>query len=208
MKYVASYSWHPEKACLQGDSLLLQQLHCGKVPMILACVSTGDYLTGRLLDWFYREGRRLCGKEKWKKVQKMQESLCRVLHQTCRESKAMPDFAGIVCVGSHYMLFYRGRQRICLINTKFLRSNVKRLTGPDLNRQKSESDFCTEQGTMQTGIGILLALESFYEKITDEMLKECLERASIRSRGQLTKHLGELDGNAVMILTEGGIYNE
>lgn len=56
---------------------------------------------------------------------------------------------------------------------------------------------------MQTDIGILLALEAFYREITEETLKECLERASISTKEQLTKHLGELGGNGIMILTEG-----
>lgn len=208
MRYIASYSWHPEKACLQGDSLLLQQLRCGRVPLLLACVSKGDFLTGRLLHWFYREGRRLCGKEKGKNVQEMQESLGRALRQACREEKSGSDFAGILCVGSRYLLFYRGMQRIYLINTRFLRSNVKLLTGPNLGGQEKTADFCTEQGVMQTDIGILLALEAFYREITEETLKECLERASISTKEQLTKHLGELGGNGIMILTEGGYENE
>lgn len=191
MEYMAGYYRQREDSV----ALLLQHYVCGEVPICLGCICGGDshragtaggLFTGLLL----REFRRL---SLWKAVQRPEKSLKKMegAIYKCRENCSAPhDFwtAGILCVGESFLLFSEGRTEIVLCNTGFGRPSLHGIGEAD--REEEQLQF--QRGSMEPGIGILLASESFCGNIPSENLLNCLSVKDIRDPRQTQKRVQEL----------------
>ena len=203
MKYVSSYYRKQEEGAPGAVSLLLQHVKCGKIPVCLACVCKAEepqgvsYPASQLLEWFYKTGIRLCAGGDDRNFRRVKAGLRAMLEEwekrpgDCAEAvrKQVWHISGILCAGARFLLFYHGKQRIYVINTKFLRPHLKCLA--------SEADsLCMESGILEPGIGILLATESFFDQVTEEMVRECLAQRDLCTQTRADKHLWELGETA------------
>lgn len=195
MEFMAGYYRQQEDSV----ALLLQHYVCGGVPVCLGCICGGDspgagaaggLFTGLLL----REFRRF---SLWKAVREPEKSLGkmeRAVHK-CREKCPAPlDFwtAGIFCMGERLLLFSEGRTRILLCNTSFGRPALRGLGEMDGEGRQLQ----LKRGSMEPGIGILLASDSFCGNIPQESLAACLAVKDIRAPGQTRKRVQELGSAA------------
>lgn len=202
MKFLTACYWqHSPNAA----SLLLQQYRCGDVPVLFACISqgmseddrAGGYMTEQLLRWFREINlKRLAGRPE-RELDGAEAKLKKVIARADRElteakvTKAGGEtmLSGIFCVGDSFCLFYRGSQRIYLANTGFGKPYLKRL-------DKDSEALLTERGTLQTDLGLLFAVEPFYEGLTEQMIREVLSVREVWSEGRLDRHLRELGEEA------------
>lgn len=192
MKFMAGYYRQREESA----ALLLQHFVCGGVPVCLGCICGGDshgagiaggLFTGLLL----REFRRL---SLWKAVQRPEKTLRemeRVIYK-CRENcSATHDFwtVGILCVGESFLIFSEGGTRIVLCNTGFGRPALHEIgeTG-----RAGGQPLQLQWGSMERGIGILLASDSFCENNPQESLLSCLAVKDIQDSRQTQKRVQEL----------------
>lgn len=203
-------------------SVVLQQVRCGSLPVLFAWVcgeraaaetewaaertgtdkesayteedSAGAYMTGRLLDWFYKKALGLCKRGLWPKMKAAEKSLMGEIAEIEEElalwkagkgGRGLDSVTGILCVGSSFLLCSRGHQRTYAMNTRFLRPNLRLLTGESTSWQ-------IRRGILQPGIGIVLGTESFYRGLTEEMVRECLEIEALSEVLRLEKRLQEL----------------
>ena len=97
--------------------------------------------------------------------------------------------AGIFCVGEEFFYFCRGEQRIYFINTGFGRAHIRRLGTED-------EEFFVQRGALQPDFGLLFAVGSFWEYVTEEMIKEGLFVQEVVTEEQMRKHLNELGKEA------------
>lgn len=193
MEFMAGY-YRQREGCM---ALLLQHYICGGVPICLGCACGGDssgaeaaggLFTGRLLGEFRGLSLREAVRKPERALRKMERAVYR-----CRENCPAPrDFrmAGILCVGESFLLFFQGGMRILLCNTGFGRPALREIgeTG------KAEPEL--RRGIMETGIGILLASDSFCESLPPESLQGCLSVRDIRDPRQTQKRVRELGSAA------------
>ena len=192
MEFMTGYYRQKE----ESTALLLQQYVCRDVPVCLGCICGGEgreagiaggLFTGRLLEAF--RGFSLSGAvdKPSKFLQRMERQL-----DKCRECwVCSPDFwtAGIVCTGDLFLLFSRGEVRVVLCNVGFGRPALQEIKGKE-GGNRTQLQF--RRGSMETGIGILLASDSFYGKIPQEELQSCLSVKDISDSGQTRKRMQEL----------------
>ncbi len=176
-----------------SGSLLLQHYICGGVPVFLGCVCGGDdpgagmaggIFTGRLLGEFrsFRLGRAVKRPEKY--LEKMEEAVYR--H---RESSFLRDgfyAVGILCIGEVFLSFSQDGAKIILCNTGFGRPVLSEIGAED------GTGLHFWRGTMESGIGILLAPDGFCKNIPMEDMAHCLDVKAIRDSGQAQKRVREL----------------
>lgn len=196
MEFMTGYYRQKE----DSTALLLQQYMCRGVPVCLGCVCGGESreagiaggsFTGKLLEEFRKINLLGAVRRQPECMKKME----RQLYQ-CRESFAAPiDFwiAGLLCIGEEVLFFYEGAVRIALCNTGFGRPALQEI-GKDARVR--ETGLQLRRGGMEAGVGILLASESFYEKIPEEDMRSCLWVKDISDPGQAQKRLQELGGMA------------
>lgn len=183
--------------------LLLQQYQYKGIQVFFACVcigggqaGDGDYMAKRLLAWFRGLGPDKLSGRPGKAVDKLSVGLDEVIRRTDREledggAAARVGFAGIACIGDHYLMLHRGRQRIYMVNRAFDRVYVRRLY-----RDEADGE-CMERGILQPDVGLLFAPEPFYAHISDTMIKEALcvwETATEEQMGRRLKELVEEGG--------------
>lgn len=191
MQYLTTYYWQQGEH--NATSLVLQQVYLKKTktPMVLACICTDTTVGDRgrrfaigLTDWFYATGLPLCDRG-GKKVEKaLSDSLERYLAKNDLQSR----MAGVLCVGHSLWMFRQGGQEICLLNTRNLRPNCR-----DMGTEEKEADRISfQRGSIERGVGILLATEGLYRQISREVLAECLDMGKLRSQSRLDKRLREL----------------
>lgn len=97
--------------------------------------------------------------------------------------------AGVFCVGEEFFCFSRGEQRIYFMNTGFGRAHIRCLGAEG-------DDLFFQRGILQQDIGLLFAVGSFWEHITEQMIKEGLFVQEIVTEEQMRKHLRELGAEA------------
>lgn len=202
MKFYTSCYWQQAR---NASALLLQQYVCQGTPVHFACVCdgkegdarAGGYMTEQLLQWF----RKLSLRRLTRKTEKALGEAAAGLERTVlraddelaeagiTEQGQRVSLGGIFCVGESFFLYYRGEQKIYLINTGFGRVHVKRLG------TESEA-FCVEMGSLQPDIGLIFATTSFWERITEQMIKEALFVREVVTEEQMQKHLNELGEEA------------
>jgi len=182
----------------KGDSgaVLLQQYVCRGVPVCLGCICGGEsreagmaggWFTGQLLEEFrgFRMTKAVGNPEKF--MRRMERKLYK-----CREScEDFPDFqtAGILCTGESFLLFFGGKVNVVLCNTGFGRPAVHEMKGEESERGPWMQ---LQRGSMEAGIGILLASESFYRNILQEEMQSCLSVKEIHDSRQTQKRIQEL----------------
>lgn len=198
MDFLSAYYWQQVN---NRSSLLLQQYACGGTVVLFACVCMGQdgdgrvsgYMTGRLLRWFRNLSLRRLAKRTEREMRAARKSLERVVERTDRElasaglSEAGQDaaLAGVFCVGESFLLFYRGRQRIWLINTSFGRAYTDRI-GAD------SEVFCVEEGILEPDVGLLMAVGRGCFSDVERMMGEGLSVREVLTEEQMEKHLREL----------------
>lgn len=177
-------------------AVLLQQYVCRSVPVCLGCICGGDSreagiaggsFTGRILEEFRKSSLPGAVKRRPEYLKKIGRQLCK-----CRESCAVSsDFwtAGILCIGEEFLLFCEGAVKIALCNMGFGRPAMYEIGGDD---QAGGKGLQLQRGSMETGIGVLLASESFYRNIPREDMRNCLWVKEINDSGQVQKRLQEL----------------
>lgn len=215
MRFLTAYYW---QQTWNGDentsSLLLQQYVCEGVCVHFSCVCggldgddrAGGYMTEQLLWWFRGLSLKRLVRKPEKMLGKAEAGLRRVIQRADAELAGAgsadsgladirpPDagkaaLAGIFCVGEEFFLFCRGEQRIYLVNTGFGRAYVKRLGAEN-------SGFSAQRGVLQPDVGLLFAAESFWNHVTEQMIKETLSVREVITEEQIGKHLGELGQEA------------
>lgn len=195
MEFMAGYYRQREESA----ALLLQHYVCGGVPVCLGCICGGDspgagiaggLFTGLLL----REFRRISLRKAVRRPEGFLKKMESVIYK-CRENCSVPcDFwtAGILCAGESFLIFSQGRTRIVLCNTGFGRPALCEIGEAD--REERQLQF--QRGSMEPGIGILFAPESFCGKLPPESLSNCLSVRDIRDPGQTQKRVQELGSAA------------
>lgn len=192
MKYMTGYYRQKE----DSTALLLQQYVCREVPVCLGCVCggksreagiAGGLFTGRILEEFRKISLSRAVKRRQECLKRMEQQLYR-----CRQDwAAAPDFwtAGILAIGEVFLLFHEGAVKIALCNTGFGRPALQEIGGDDPVCGKGMQ---LQRGSMEAGIGVLLASESFYGNIPGEDMRSCLWVKDIRDSRQVQKRLLEL----------------
>lgn len=177
-------------------ALLLQQYVCRGVPVCLGCICGGEsreagiaggLFTGQILEKFRKLSLLRAVKQQPECMKKMERQLYR-----CREGcAAPPDFwtAGLLSVGEEFLLFFEGAVKIALCNTGFGRPALREVGGNDYACGKG---LQLQRGSMEVGIGVLLASETFYGSIPGEDMQNCLWVKDIREPAQVQKRLQEL----------------
>lgn len=203
MEFLSACYWQQGK---NRSSLLLQQYACGGTVVYFACVCMGrdedgrvsGYMTGRLLRWFRNLSLRRLVKSTEKQMKAARKSLEEVVERTDRELVSAglseagqdADLAGLLCVGERFFLFYRGRQRIWLINTSFGRAHTDRIG-------KDSETLCVEEGILEPDVGLLLAVGKEGFLIEERMMGEGLFVREVLTEEQMERHLRELAEEAV-----------
>lgn len=183
MKFLTSFYQRAED---KNSALTLQQVLRvkGRMPIVLACVcegSGGGEFCMRLTDWFYECALSECSRRNGPESSVLIKGL---------RSMAQGDFsvAGIVCAGHQFVLFYRGEQRVCLFNRRFLRPNRKELS----DRTDRSGEMCVKEGIMQEEVGLLIGTEGFYRGFSEKELADCLAAGSVEKESQVRRRLEEL----------------
>lgn len=190
MIFLTSCYWTEGKP---ATSLILQQVtrKRGKMPIVMACVceenpaageqGTGESFCVHLTDWFHEYALERCSRVGKTGLADLKEELAQMA------GTAGFSAAGILCVGEWFLLFYRGKQRICLLNSRFLRPNLK-----EISANTAESIIVMEEGFLQDKVGLLLGTESFYRGISEEEIRNCLAVNAVRNETQVNRRLEEL----------------
>ena len=191
------------------STLLLQQYQYRHMPICLICLSHGEnesqgkagaYFTGRLLQWFRGQSLGRLVKSPENRLLTLQDQLRELIECTDAELKNCSfgsaeknmDLAGILCVGEDFLLFFRGQQKICLLNRSFGRSHIR-----CFSEEMTDDIGCAlvlRQGILQRDVGLLLATESFCGHMAEQELRECLHVETVLSEEQAERHLRELAG--------------
>lgn len=181
-------------------SLLLQQYVCGGVPICLGCICGGEKREagirgGSITGWLLKGFRRMHLCKVVRKPDTFLKKLERNLKIYWEEYCASQDFwtAGIMCIGSDFLLFYRGAVRLFLCNTYFGHPSLQ-LIGE--NEQSESEELRFRRGRMESDIGILLASESFCQKLSMGELRNCLAVQDITDASQTQKRIKELGSAA------------
>ncbi len=198
-----------------STSLLLQQLSRkrGKENLLFACVceeerekvgekagkavqwncqpgTSSGYMTERLHVWFYEKALVHCRNRGTGGFSVLGEGLKQAILQTDRELGGVDmPVCGLICIESDFLFFYRGRSELYLLNSRFERANLRRLS------DKAET-LALQYGTIQKGAGILLATHDFCQRLGEQPLRECLAVREICVQEQADKRLGELSREA------------
>lgn len=190
----------------QGENavpLLLQQYQYTGVLVFFSCVcikgarcaeKAGGYMAEQLLQWFRMLDPEKMTRNPEKALERVSKDLIVTIRRIDTElkkegmtsGKGKVGFAGIFCLGNHYLMLHRGAQRICLINMAFNRVYLQQLY------KDGSGGEGMEQGMLQPGIGLLFASEPFYEHISDEMIKECLCAEETATEERMGRRLREL----------------
>ncbi len=192
----------------QGEnspSLLLQQYQYRHTQLFFGCMCLGNgkggraggYMSERLLAWFRGLDLRKLLRNREHKMDMLSEMLTGVVGDTDKElldgglEEGKVGLAGILCVEDSYLLLRRGRTAICLINTGFGRTCLRRLL-----EGGEEGALEKGQGSLQPHIGLLFAVESFLSHITEPMIREGLSVSETNTERRAERHLTELAGEA------------
>lgn len=180
IKFWTGFVW-PEAEDFHGESLLLQQVRCGRQSMVLAVIGkeTEEKSTVReMKDWFQREGILLCrGADEKRAEGRITEALKAFVSDGI-------DLIGILMAGDRFWLIQgKGQYGIFyLFNRRILKAHVRPLPVSGV--------IC---GGMEKGIGILMGSRGFFEGLSSEWLEQCLAVHEISREIQVDNRLKELE---------------
>ncbi|MCM1303715.1 MAG: hypothetical protein NC305_09090 [Lachnospiraceae bacterium] len=190
MEFMSGYYRQKE----DSTALLLQQYVCHGVPVCLGCVCggkdsaagmAGGLFTGLLLRAFRGADLSQAVEKPSRFLKKMEKRIYR-----CRADCDVPTafwMAGILCAGESFLLFAEGKVKISLCNIGFGRPSLHEIRAGDGERRMRML-----RGSMEPGIGILLASENFYDHIPRSDMQDCLSVKDINDSGQTRKRIREL----------------
>lgn len=199
MKYLTSYYWQQEEKSL--TSLVLQHLvyRRRKVPVLFACLCSveeewgNSYFAEQLVSWFQNKGRKLlvANGDNEKKIIAQLHTVIGQIDEELKEngkynhddSKSFVSVAGVLCMADYYLLFYRGNQKVYLLNYRFGQANCKQIS------QSGSEQLQIISGRMEKNIGLLLATNDWGRGITEEQIKECLAVKTLTGKNQEEKTL-------------------
>lgn len=209
MNYLSSCYWRQEDL---RTSLVLKHLVYpgGDEPVLLGCLcreKTGAAFIRSFTEWFYKEGLYLCKKKgsdpEWLR-QRLEGQIAVLLQE--EDSTGTFSASVILCVGSYFVLWNRGRHQVCLLNTRFGRPRLRCLAGdgetafPDSGLQgPGEIPAVLEEclaGELQESVGILLGTEDLYETISPQELASCLVIGELNCQDRVDRRLKELGEEA------------
>lgn len=208
MKFLSADYWQQDRN-ENASGLLLQQYVCGGIRVHFSCVCRGQagdgraggYMTEHFLWWFRGLSLKRLTRKPEKALKEAETGLRRIimradgeladagLARTGLARAGKTALAGIFCVGEEFFYFCRGDQRIYLINTGFGRAHISRLG------MEREGLFF-QRGILQPDVGLLFVVGSFWEHVTEQMIKEGLFVGEVVTEEQMRKHLNELGEEA------------
>ena len=182
MKYITGYIKLSESN--SRDSILLQQICCGKRHVVLACVCDGGdmgaYVTKQMKLWMAGRGAELFTQQSTdKKIRKE-------LEHKLAEWQADVNLSGILIVDQECWLLQGGESCIYLLNRKFQRTHRKLLS------EKCYPDWQVTEARIQKNIGILLGRKKFLQGIPKGAMLQCLAAQDINREEQIERRLAEI----------------
>lgn len=185
MDYLCAYYWQQEG---EKVSLVLKQLvlHDGGVPVVFGCMAEGgkgNFFTEKMTEWFHNSALLLCRRRE-EDTKVLEKSLLRQISDIPRKPKSAMV---LLCVGNLFFLWGKGQQRIWLLNTRFGRPHHRCLLDAGM-----VEDGEIVSGSLECGVGILAADESFLRKLTGEQIVNCLMLKELNQETKLQKRLKEL----------------
>ncbi len=210
MRYLTGY-YYEERNGPAGESLLLEQVRCGRRGAALAVLgreSEGAHPVRELREWFQEAAPSLCrksGDAGWER--KVEE---RLVEERLGKAMVFP-LVGMFLLDDRFWLFRKGGGGLYLLNRSFLRSHIRKLRLEPVSEPGREMQDCdmrdcglrdcaTEdcgppgilRGSVEKGIGLLLASDVYLEGVTPELIKQCLAVSEIRREQQISNRLQEL----------------
>lgn len=189
------------------SALILQHYQIDTVPLCFACICPAEnpvrgraagYLTGQLLHWFRALPWRKLSQNPEKYLIRIETKLQRVLGRTVKElaasdilsSKEQLSFAGIFCIGEHFLLFCQGSPGIYLLNRNLGRGTIQCISEKLSSSVDETAVF--HHGLLQADIGLLLAAAAFCANVDRQELMDCLHVKEIQTEDRARRHLQEL----------------
>lgn len=199
MNFITSYYWQQGEGVPNATSLLLQQFSCEKRgrSIVFGCVCEGSkaddtsgiasgYMTERLQVWLYEEALAKCRNAQGRKLPTLGEGVRRTIWQTDGELGGIcSSVCGLLCIDKRFLFFYRGQSELYLLNSRFGRANLTRLSA------RTEG-IVLQWGEIQKGAGILLATHDFCQGVGEQSVRECLAVKEIDTKERADKRLKEL----------------
>ena len=194
MKYMTGHVWCGSEAVfleqdMHQESILLQHIRYGQRDMVFTVVCNGaeygGYLTGRLKDWFQRNGKELAGKAKNSEViaKKLQREFLGLKEEL--GDKEM-DLASLLIVDRECFLITCNMGMCYLFNRRFERTHRRRLSC------SHRDHWQMRQGCIQKKVGILIGLQPFLEGVDQGAMLQCLAAQDIEKECQISKRLCEI----------------
>lgn len=224
----ASYFQSP----VNHSAILLQHYLVDTTPLCFACICPAEdavrgraagYFTEQLLHWFRALPWRKLSRNPEKYILRTETKLRRVIERNMKELAASnllsPEdqlsFAGIFCIGEHFLLFCQGSTEIYLLNRNLGRGTIQCIS--EKLSSSADEPAAFYHGLMQTDIGLLLATDTFCANVDRQELKDCLYVKEVQTEDRARRHLqelgqrGEARGNchmgAILIRTMAGEEN-
>lgn len=198
MEYMAGYYRQQE----ESTALLLQHYIYQGIPLCLGCICgggdseagmRGGRITRQLLEGF----RRVSMPKAVRRPEKFLTEMERRFMQICEDDLAANAFwlSGILCVENKFLIYSVGNVKNSLCNIGFGRPKLHEVKG---TAGTGNARMQVQRGTMEAGIGILLASDSFYRQLSQDELEKCLDVKSIKDPIQTQKRIQELGCAAEM----------
>lgn len=207
MHFLSTDYWQQDQHGNESG-LLLQQYVCEGVCLHFSCVCRGQggdraggYMTEQLLRWFREISLKRLTRKPEKALEEAQVGLRKVILRTDDEladaglagdrtaGTGATALAGVFCAGEDFFYFCRGGQRIYFINTGFGHAHIRRLGAEG-------GGLFFQRGILQPDIGLLFAVDSFWEHVSEGMIKEGLFVRELVTEEQMRRHLNELGEEA------------
>lgn len=192
---------------INHSALLLQHYQVGAVPLCFACICPAEnpvrgraagYLTEQLLHWFRSLPWVKLSKNPEKHLLRIETKLRKIIERTIKElttsillsSEEQLSFAGIFCIGEHFLLFCQGNPKIYLLNRNLGRGTLQCISDNLSNSVNEHAAFL--HGVLQTDIGLLLATDAFCANVSQQEFKDCLYVKEVQTEDRARRHLQEL----------------
>lgn len=189
------------------SALLLQHYQVDIVPLCCACICPAEnpvmgraagYFTEQILHWFRALSWQKLSRDPEKYIFRTETKLRRVIERTIEEltssnllsTKECFSFAGIFCIGEHFLLFCRGNPKIYLLNRNLGRGTIQCISEKVTSSADGPATF--HHGLLQTDIGLLLATDTFCANVDRQELKDCLYVKEVQTEDRARRHLQEL----------------
>lgn len=188
---------------------------CGGQGELAQAETTAGYLTEQIIEWFYHSGIQMCGKDLGDKLieRALSRELGRIREELDRygdkkKSKPCAAVTVILVCEDRFWLLHSGNNSSYLSNRRFQKAHLRRLAGDFMaDTDRREAEGCPQPGLMtgppwkeplavggrlQKGLGVLIGTQGFFQGVTEEELRECLNVREIIRERQIEKRLEAL----------------